>query len=211
MRFKSMLLATLATVSICAPSFADAPAASTTTPGAKLDAAQISPEKKALIMDLLKTTNAEKSVDAVMTQIMAAHARQYPAMIEQLAAADKSLTDDQRKAIVEKARDSAQRSAERVRELFVQKVNMGDLMDKVALYVYDKNFDNDDLKNLIAFYHTSTGQKALRQMPEVLKESMDMTAQLVAPQMTEIIMQVMSEERARLKLSDGTDKPAATK
>ncbi|CAN5403267.1 hypothetical protein BH10CYA1_BH10CYA1_00700 [soil metagenome] len=207
MRVKSLLMATLTTVSCCLPAFAVSPdgEASASAPTTN---ANLSPEKKALILDLLKVTDADKTVDKVVAQMMAAHQRQYPLMIAQIVNAEIGLTDDQKKEIIQKSQTRSQQSSERLRELFKEKIDLVDVLNKVALVVYDKNFTEAELKDIIAFYKTPTGQKTLKQMPDVMRESMEMTSTLIAPQMGQIITQLMAEEKAKLK---SADKPAVTK
>lgn len=209
MHAKLVLLTALTTISCGVPAFAvDDKSASTS-------AAQVSPnltpEKKALILDLLRITEADKTVDKVVAQMMAAHQRQYPLMIAQIVNANTNLTEEQRKELIEKSQARSQQSSERLKVLFKEKIDLGALLNKVALVVYDKNFNDAELKDIIAFYKTPTGQKTLKQMPEVMRESMDMTSTLIAPQMAQIITQLMDEEKAKLKSIDKPAQPAETK
>jgi hypothetical protein len=221
MRFKSTMIAALTVASCMAPALALSPdgttsttnSTSTTTTTTSTENPNLSPEKKALIVELLKITEADKTVDKVVAQMMAAHQKQYPLMIAQIVNAESNLTDEQKKEVIAKSQERAARSSERLRELFVQKINLGDVLNKVAFVVYDKNFTDGELKDIIAFYKTPTGQKSLKQMPEVMRESMDMTTTLIAPQMGQIITQLMEEEKARLKTADNkpTEKTTETK
>lgn len=214
MRLKTLCLAALTSVSLHSAALAISPEAqdktNTSTETASVENPNLSPEKKALILDLLKITEADKTVDKVVAQMMAAHQKQYPLMIAAIVNADTSLTDDQKKDLIEKSQARALRSSERLRELFVQKINLGDVLNKVALVVYDKNFTDAELKDIIAFYKTPTGQKSLKQMPEVMRESMEMTTTLISPQMNDIITQLMTEEKARLKTADKPDDSKTT-
>ncbi len=220
MNFKPLLLTALTAVSLTGPAFANSPDAhststsststSSTTTTTSVENLNLTPEKKALILELLKITEADKTVDKVVAQMMAAHQRQYPIMIAQIVNADTNLTDDQKRDVIEKSQARALRSSERLRELFVQKINLGDVLQKVAFVVYDKNFTDSELKDIIAFYKTPTGQKSLKQMPEVMRESMDMTSTLIAPQMGQIVSQLMSEEKARLKTADKPEENKTT-
>jgi uncharacterized protein len=210
-RATSILLAALTIVACSAPSFAVSPdepaaASSSTDPSPNL-----TPEKKALILELLRITEADKTVDKVVAQMMAAHQKQYPLMIAQIIESNTNLTAEQKKDLIAKAQTRSQQSSERLRELFKEKIDLGALLNKVALVVYDKNFTDGELKDIIAFYKTSTGQKTLKQMPEVMRESMDMTSTLIAPQMSQIITQLMDEEKAKLKPVDKPAEPAGTK
>lgn len=206
MRAKFLVTVALTTISCSVPAFAvDDQSTSTSAPQVS---PTLTPEKRALILDLLKVTEADKTVDKVVAQMMAAHQRQYPLMIAQIVNANNDLTAEQKKDIIEKSQTRSQQSSERLRELFKQKIDLADVLNKVALVVYDKNFTDAELKDIIAFYKTPTGLKTLKQMPDVMKESMDMTSNLIAPQMGQIITQLMEEEKAKLK---AVDKPAETK
>ncbi|RTL35670.1 MAG: DUF2059 domain-containing protein [Candidatus Melainabacteria bacterium] len=208
MRLTTLCLAAFMSVSLHSSALAISPEAqdkTSTAAAASVENPNLSPEKKALILDLLKITEADKTVDKVVAQMMAAHQKQYPLMIAAIVNADTSLTDDQKKDLIEKSQARSLRSSERLRELFVQKINLGDVLNKVALVVYDKNFTDAELKDIIAFYKTPTGQKSLKQMPEVMRESMEMTTTLISPQMNDIITQLMTEEKARLKTADKPD------
>ncbi|MFN8552347.1 MAG: DUF2059 domain-containing protein [Candidatus Obscuribacterales bacterium] len=213
MRLTTLCLAALMSVSLHSAALAISPEAQDKTnaaAAASVENPNLSPEKKALILDLLKITEADKTVDKVVAQMMAAHQKQYPLMIAAIVNADTSLTDDQKKDLIEKSQARSLRSSERLRELFVQKINLGDVLNKVALVVYDKNFTDAELKDIIAFYKTPTGQKSLKQMPEVMRESMEMTTTLISPQMNQIITQLMTEEKARLKTADKPDDSKTT-
>lgn len=49
---------------------------------------------------------------------------------------------------------------------------MDDLYDKIAI-IYDKHFTEDDLKAIITFYESPIGKKMVKEMPEIMQESMD--------------------------------------
>lgn len=180
-------------------------AAESPAPGKDFASTTVTPEKRALIMDLLTITDADKKVDQIVKAMMDAHARQYPLIAAQVINSDPSISDAQKKQLTDKMQENSQRSAERMKELFLEKINMGDVMNQVALTVYDKNFTDGELKDIIGFYKTKTGKKSLQVMPQVMQESMEMTSQIIAPKMQGIIEQLLKEERARLKTPD---KPA---
>lgn len=211
MRVKTLLLTALTIIACSAPSFAVEPDAPDTSSSSVKPNPNLTPEKKALILDLLRITEADKTVDKVVAQMMAAHQRQYPLMIAQIVNANTNLTAEQKKDLIEKSQTRSQQSSERLKELFKEKIDLGELLNKVALVVYDKNFTDAELKDIIAFYKTPTGQKTLKQMPEVMRESMDMTSTLIAPQISQIITQLMDEEKAKLQSVDKPAEPAKTK
>jgi hypothetical protein len=47
----------------------------------------------------------------------------------------------------------------------------------MLIRVYDKYLTEEDLDALIAFYSTDTGQKIIKSLPEITKESMNVGAE----------------------------------
>jgi hypothetical protein len=48
--------------------------------------------------------------------------------------------------------------------------------------IYEKYFDQKDIKNLIKFYESATGQKMLEKTPEISKEMMDLMTTKYLPE-----------------------------
>jgi len=54
---------------------------------------------------------------------------------------------------------------------FQQKMNTRDLIEKI-IPVYDKYYTIEDLKAINAFYETSTGQKVISALPQLMQETL---------------------------------------
>jgi hypothetical protein len=71
------------------------------------------------------------------------------------------------------------------------------------LELYDKYFSEQELTDLVAFYRSATGQKALMVMPELLAESVRRTNDMVGEQVNrislEVVREVLDEERTKKK------------
>ena len=59
-----------------------------------------------------------------------------------------------------------------------------ELRDDIAK-VYANNFTSEDIENIKKFYTTPTGQKALEKMPNIAKETMQLTNKKIMPHMQE--------------------------
>lgn len=62
---------------------------------------------------------------------------------------------------------------EELRAFYVQTMNP-DLLRQDAIQIYSEVFTEQELKDLIAFYKTPTGQKALQKLPEIMQRSMQL-------------------------------------
>ncbi|MDP3506796.1 MAG: DUF2059 domain-containing protein [Candidatus Melainabacteria bacterium] len=166
----------------------------------------LTPVKRALILELLKMTDADKQVEMIINQLTLSHQRRYPSMLAQAINAAPNLSEDKKKELIATIQEQSVRSSERLRQLFVQKIDLSKVMQDVALQVYDKNFTESEMQDIITFYKTPTGKKTLQALPAVMSESMEMTTALITPPLGEIMKQVLEEERARLRSLDAAAK-----
>ena len=75
--------------------------------------------------------------------------------------------------------------------------------------VYQRHWTKGDVDNMIAFYATPTGQKLLKEMPQIMAEAMQATRPVMQKQM-ETVKQQLEQEVAQLKkeYKNGQGKPA---
>ncbi|MBP9093292.1 DUF2059 domain-containing protein [bacterium] len=166
----------------------------------------LTPAKRALILELLKMTDADKQVEMIINQLTLSHQKRYPSLLAQAINAAPNLSEEKKKELIASAQEQSVRSSERLRQLFVQKIDLSKVMQDVALQVYNKNFTESEMQDIITFYKTPTGKKTLQALPAVMSESMEMTTALITPPLGEIMKQVLEEERARLQNLDAAAK-----
>jgi len=73
--------------------------------------------------------------------------------------------------------------------------------------VYQRHFTKGDIDAIVAFYSAPTGQKLLKEMPEIMAESMQTMMPLLQKQMTSMRERVEQEIAAMLKESRPSAKP----
>lgn len=173
--------------STVAPTTAAAPAAASKS---------VDPIKNGLIEQMLKVMKTEEQSKQLADAILS----QSPAIVEQILPIDPNLTPDQEKA----AEDKATKAVDRFQELFKEQIDIPTIVRSVTYELYDKYFTADEIKDLIAFYKTSTGQKAVNILPQLSQESMKLTDDALAPQIRSIVKQMQDEDKAGKA-------PAATK
>jgi hypothetical protein len=59
-------------------------------------------------------------------------------------------------------------------------------MQPMMINLYDKQFTEQEISDMLAFYKTESGQAILKKMPQVMQESMQMSQALVQDAMPEI-------------------------
>ena len=80
-----------------------------------------------------------------------------------------------------------------------EKINIAELTERITLPIYDKTFSVAEIKDLIAFYETPTGQKMVKSMPQMTQETMQKTMEAVMPQIMQIMSEVSEEEKGTLE------------
>jgi uncharacterized protein len=160
------------------------------------------PEKKALIKELLGLMNAGYNSEAVSSQIMEQLQAPVASMISDnmrgWIQAQKLAPAEQKRLQAEVA-ETVQRILTRVRAEFPKRVNYRELVENVISEIYDKYFTEAEVKDLIAFYKTSTAQKFIRLLPQFTAEMFPRLEKLIGPEMTKLINESFDDELMRLK------------
>jgi uncharacterized protein len=158
----------------------------------------ISAEKKALIQELLLVTEAEKTTSSVVDTMLTAMEKQYPLIVQEMTESITGLTPAQRQKISAEAKDYAWFSRT-FRERIQQRINFKEFVEKISGPLYDKYFTEDELKDLIIFYKSSTGKKTLSVMPALLADSVQKSGAILIPVLTGVTQEIIEEEKTRLK------------
>jgi len=140
---------------------------------------------------MLKVMRTEEQSQHLADAILS----ESPAIVDQIFPLDPSLTPDQQK----EADAHAAKAIARFQELFKQKIDIPTIVRSVTFDLYDKYFTTDQIKDLIAFYKTPTGQKAVAILPQLSQESMKLTDDALAPQIKAIVQQMQDEDKTGSK------------
>jgi uncharacterized protein len=160
------------------------------------------PEKKALMKELLGLMNAGYNSEAVANQFM----EQLQAPVASLISnevrgwiQEQKLAPAEQKRLEAEVAETVQRVLTRVRAEFPKRVNYRELTEKVISEIYDKYFTEAEVKDLIVFYKTSTGQKFIRLVPQISAEMFPRLEKLIGPELTQLINESFDDELMRLK------------
>ncbi len=182
---------------------AQEPAAATTT------TSTISPAKRELIKELIALTGDQQTAEAVVNSMLDQNEKDMEEMIARMLQDGSPLTPSEQVTFQQKMREQSARMSKRFRELFSQRVNFSQLMDDISYPIYDKFFNESELRDLIEFYKTPTGRKTIKVYPQLFTESMTMTSEMLRPKIRQIMDEIMEEEKPRLKYE--TPPPPKTK
>ncbi len=185
--------------------------------------AHVSPAKRALILEYMQLSGRSVNVGPPFEQMMGLVRAQLPKMTKQMSGSMPGmvsgmtsrlapnapkvppLTSMQQKAIMEDAQEAVGRITQRSGEIIVQNKELPQIMEDTFVSVYDKYFSEQDLRDIIAFYHTPIGEKLRRQQAAIDREMMTLTMTRSMAPIGKVMQQVQEEEElfAPDKLSPG--------
>src|SRR5262245_24814160 len=128
------------------------------------------PEKKALIKELMKLLNAPTNAEAVASQFMEQLRKPYATLISQEVLREisqRKLSPGEQRRLKSEGDEVAQRLLVRVRAEFPKRINLEELLDRVGLEMYGKHFTEEELKELVTIYKSPAMQKFVRLLPQI--------------------------------------------
>ncbi|MEA5520101.1 DUF2059 domain-containing protein [Limnoraphis robusta] len=169
----------------------------TSEPGVRV-AQQIPEEKRKLIEEFLELTGGEKTFQQVSQGMLSQMEQQFTAMLGSDLVGSSQLSPQERQQVAANMNREMSRIAQKYNQLFLERIDYQKIVEEVYYPLYDKYFTNDDLRVLIDFYKSPTGRRTIEIMPQLLQESVQRTAQVIAPTVTSIIQEIITEELKRI-------------
>jgi hypothetical protein len=157
----------------------------------------ISPEKRELIKQLATVTKLNEMTEKTTGIMLDQFALQVPGMLSQVVG-DPSMTGKEKADFDKAVAESTTRVMKRIKDLLPTRVNISDLMNQIFYPIYDKYFTEQELRDLVAFYKTPTGQKSIEVMPDLFKETLDKTSELLNAKLSALVREVFEEEKKHL-------------
>jgi len=150
----------------------------------------ISPEKRALIKELLEVTESGKNANQVMESMVRS---ELPKMVSTILKTVPALNSD-RPEVQKQFSDIVSRMAVKYRDRVIKQIDLNQLIEQISYPIYDKYFTESELRDIIGFYKSSTGKKAISVLPQIMVDSMSRTNEILLPKMSRIMTEIITEE-----------------
>lgn len=163
---------------------------------------EISPEKRALVKELVDVLNVRKSAKDMLEVIEAQMQKQMVDMMWQTLSQMKEmneLTEAEKQEMQDKVKENAQQGFKRFLDSLNKRVDFGQLTEDVSISVYAKYFTEKELKDLIVFYNSDTGKRSMEIAPSLMAESMSQTGERLEPVMNDIMRDIASDDTNKLR------------
>ena len=157
----------------------------------------ISPEKKALIAEMISVSNADRQVENIMRAMFDEIDRGYPNMVDQLIAKRyPNISDNEKKEIkgILLKRNTGDQS---FRERMMKAIDFHDYVESSVYPLYDKFFTESELADLLTFYKSPTGRKVMEVTPQLMGESVRLAQEFLVPKIIAVSDQTVENDIAK--------------
>jgi len=153
-----------------------------------------STEKKDLILQFRKLTGADRVSSSINFS-----SEGVQDILSSVVEQDKELTHTQKMELRKSVAEAAARIAKVAQDFLNDKAQITELSEEVIYHIYDKAFTESELKELIAFYRTPTGQKAARFLPGLSSEVQKDFGQVIQLKLNDLLQPKIQMETEQLK------------
>ncbi|MDQ3802062.1 MAG: DUF2059 domain-containing protein [Acidobacteriota bacterium] len=167
----------------------------------------VATEKQAAIKELIAIVNGDDKVEDLMrifsAQMEVTSKTVYKALLDERT----DLTAAERKSLEDSFTSGRQEAVKRYQQKFIQKLDLDAMSDEILVAVYDKHYTLEEIRDLIAFYKSPTGQKSIRLMTTIMSESMQAMQERLLPKIPVIIREIEEEIRREAEEKINAKKP----
>ena len=159
---------------------------------------QITPEKEALIKELLVVSGSAKNTRDAANLMASFQQSEAEKMISDLADNDKTMSPEEKEALKKSTVESVSRLTKRL-DAFFDELDLEKAINEIAIPVYDKHYSEAEVRELVAFYKSPVGQKVISLAPQLMADMMGGFVEKIAPRLRDFLKRATDEEFAILK------------
>lgn len=164
----------------------------------KTNAQEITPEKQALIKELLEVRETKKMAEHIANAMFLQMERIYLQMMSQVISEAGILKDKEQKEFQKQLIESRSRFSKRFRELYPRAVTLEQIVINIYFTLYNIEFTEEELRDLIVFYKSPIGEKSTKVMLDWMRQSMQRSSGLLHPKITQLVSEIFQKEKERL-------------
>jgi len=153
--------------------------------------------KRQLILELIALSGGQAAAEQLVEVTLAQLEAGYDTMLEEVLRSETELDADEQELLRAHLGDY-ERFSKAFRARLPERIDMDEILEAAYLPLYHQSFSEEELGEIVAFYHTPTGQKVLLVLPDLLQEGMRRTLPLVQPQVMTVVGEVLAAQRAEL-------------
>ena len=159
--------------------------------------AEISASKRTLIEVLLVQSTGAGTANEVTEMALAELATVYGSLVDEVLSSEPDLSPSDRKLLRAELADF-DTFAKAFREQFEKRVDVRAIIEAVYVPLYDRHFEEAELREIVAFYRSPPGRKMIQVMPGLIVEGRNRTLALLQPQVMALVGEVLAQRRSAI-------------
>jgi hypothetical protein len=160
-------------------------------------AAEMSESKQQLVREILELSAGRETPEQLVELYLAQLRGSFGALVDRIIDSESDLPPQQLEKLRKELADF-ERFAGNFRARFSQSIDLRAIRDQVYMPLYDRYFDEQELREIAAFYRTPTGRKAIQVMPQLLHEGAEATRPLLEPRVMALVGEILAQERQQI-------------
>jgi hypothetical protein len=167
------------------------------------DRSPVPDSKQQLVLDLFELTGGDGCAEQLTGVLLARLEQNQAAVIEQGIAGTSGLSAEEQSELRAQLA-GADGFLAKLRRRLPEQIDFQQILQQVVLPRYERHFDQQDLRAMVAFYRTPAGRKAASLLPRIAQESIQEVADAVQPQVLGLVEEIIAEEAASLETSESS-------
>ena len=172
---------------------------------------EVSTEKETAIKELIALINVDNRAEDLVGLLSMQMDSLREATISAVLDDRTDLTAAEKKSLRESLIANQKEASKRFQEKMMQKLNYNEMINEIAAIVYDKYYTLEEVRDLLTFYKTPTGQKTLKTMSPLMSDTMQLTQERLIPKIPIILKEIQEEEKIEIEREVNAKKPKAKK
>jgi hypothetical protein len=158
----------------------------------------ISDEKRKLIAEMIIVFKMDSQMAQITDSMLQEMEKTFPIGYAAAIDARNDLTSVEKAKLKTASAEVFVSVSQKFRARLAVAIDFKKYIEESVYPLYDRLYTEQELKDLIAFYRTPTGQKVIETLPRLVAESQESAREKLLPQIIPIIQQVMTEEMDRV-------------
>lgn len=172
---------------------------------------ETSADKKAVIREINSLINAENDAEKMFAILASQSDSMRETIVDSILNERADLSDAEKKFVRQSVIEQLKKNEDRFREKLMQKLNFNEIVEEVSIAIYDKYYTLEELRDLLAFYKSPTGQKMLKIMTPLLTDTVQMTQERMIPKLGAVLKEIEAEEKQVIEKEVEARKPRPKK
>jgi uncharacterized protein len=168
-------------------------------------------EKQTAVRELVALVNAGNNAQEIVAIMSRQMDSAREATLSSILEDRSDLTPAEKKSLFESINQNQKEMSRRFQEKMMAKLNYVEMVNEIGATLYDKYYTLEEIRELLAFYKTPTGQKTLKTMGPLMNDTMSMVQDRLLPKLPTILKEIQDEEKLELERQIEARKPRPKK